>query len=125
MVRDDTIIYRIMKRMRKFILGCLVCLGILPVSASVNGVMNEPDSVYLFSYCTTFDEGKSGLKFAWSQGDDQWFSVGNDWAYVKSDFGPWGSFKNIFPFSTTEDSIISSLLAVKCGYFFAKSPPAV
>ena len=96
MARSDTIIYRIMKRMRKFILGCLACLGILPVSASVNGVMNEPDSVYLFSYCTTFDEGKSGLKFAWSQGDDQWFSVGNDWAYVKSDFGPWGSFKNMY-----------------------------
>ena len=82
--------------MKKFILGCLACFGFISASASVNGVMNEPDSVYLFSYCTTFDEGKSGLKFAWSQGDDQWFSVGNDWAYVKSDFGPWGSFKNMY-----------------------------
>lgn len=74
----------------------MLCLMALVASAKVNKVMNEPDKVYLFSYCTTFDEGKSGLKFAWSQEGNQWFSVGNDWSFVKSDFGPWGSFKNMY-----------------------------
>lgn len=74
----------------------MLCLMALVASAKINKVMNEPDKVYLFSYCTTFDEGKSGLKFAWSQEGNQWFSVGNDWSFVKSDFGPWGSFKNMY-----------------------------
>lgn len=75
---------------------CLVCLMGIPASAKVNGVMNEPENVYLFSYCTMQDEGRSGLKFAWSPDGGQWFHIGGGWAFVKSDFGPWGSFKTMF-----------------------------
>ena len=38
------------------------CLTSFPVSAHVQEVMNEPDSVYLFSYATVNDAGRSGLK---------------------------------------------------------------
>ena len=85
-----------MKNIKNLIVLCLVCLMGLSASAKVNGVMNEPDDVYLFSYCTIQDEGKSGLKFAWSPDGEQWFSIGSGWAFVKSDFGPWGSFKAMF-----------------------------
>ena len=82
--------------MKRIVNLCLACLMTLVASAKVNGGMNEPDSVYLLSYCTTFDEGKSGLKFAWSGDGTQWLSIGEGWSYVKSDFGPWGSFKNMY-----------------------------
>ena len=82
-----------MKRIKKLIVCCLACLMAL---SAVAKVMNEPDSVYLFSYCTTQDDGKSGLKFAWSADGEQWFHIGGGWAFVKSDFGPWGSFKAMF-----------------------------
>ena len=42
------------------------CLTSFPVSAHVQEVMNEPASVYLFSYATVNDAGRSGLKLAWS-----------------------------------------------------------
>lgn len=40
------------------------CLTSFPVSAHVQEVMNEPDSVYLFSYATVNDAGRSGLKLS-------------------------------------------------------------
>ncbi|WP_291530324.1 alpha-L-arabinofuranosidase C-terminal domain-containing protein [Bacteroides sp. UBA939] len=63
----------------------------LPVQAKVD---NEPDRVYLFSYSN--HDGKSGLKFAWSPDGEKWFSVADGFAYVNSDFGPWGRAKTMF-----------------------------
>ena len=60
-----------------------------PVSAHVQEVMNEPDSVYLFSYATVNDAGRSGLKLAWSTDATRWFSIGNGYGYVKCDYGAW------------------------------------
>ena len=85
-----------MNLFKKVIVCSLMCLVGISAFAKINGGMNEPDKVYLFSYCTEFDEGKSGLKFAWSPDGNQWFSIGGGWAFVKSDFGPWGSFKAMF-----------------------------
>lgn len=45
------------------------------VCAAVEKVYNEPDSVYIFSYAHPEDEGRSGLKFAWSPDGDKWLSV--------------------------------------------------
>jgi alpha-L-arabinofuranosidase len=50
---------------------------------------NEPDSVFLFSY------GTNGLRFAWSLDKEKWTAVGNGYAYVKSDYGRWGSEKRM------------------------------
>ncbi len=56
---------------------------------------NEPDSVYLISYATAKDHGKSGLHFAWSADRKQWTPVGNEFGYVKCDYGEWGSQKQM------------------------------
>lgn len=72
------------------------CLTSFPVSAHVQEVMNEPDSVYLFSYATVNDAGRSGLKLAWSTNEARWFSIGNGYGYVKCDYGAWGAEKRMF-----------------------------
>ena len=72
------------------------CLTSFPVSAHVQEVMNEPDSVYLFSYATVNDAGRSGLKLAWSTNATRWFSIGNGYGYVKCDYGAWGAEKRMF-----------------------------
>lgn len=83
-----------MKNM-KYIAALGACLFTLPAAAHLNEIMNEPDSVYLFSYATTPDEGRSGLKFAWSPDKTQWFSLGNGYGYVKCDYGAWGAEKRM------------------------------
>lgn len=72
------------------------CLTSFPVSAHVQEVMNEPDSVYLFSYATVNDAGRSGLKLAWSTDATRWFSIGNGYGYVRCDYGTWGAEKRMF-----------------------------
>ena len=56
---------------------------------------NEPDSVYLFSYATGKDQGRSGLHFAYSTDARNWTLVGNEFGYVKCDYGQWGSQKQM------------------------------
>lgn len=81
-----------------------VCLTSLPVSAHVQEVMNEPDSVYLFSYATVKDAGRSGLKLAWSPDADRWFSIGNGYGYVRCDYGTWGAEKRMLNPHLTRDA---------------------
>lgn len=73
---------------------CLFTIFSLSVQAGHPRTMNEPDSVYLFSY--SHADGRSGLKFAWSTDGEQWFSIGAGHTYVSSDFGPWGRMKTMF-----------------------------
>ena len=65
------------------------------LSAAIHKVYNEPDSVYMFSYAMANDEGRSGLKFAWSPDGDKWLSVADGFAYIKCDYGRWGSQKRM------------------------------
>ena len=71
------------------------CLCASSAAAHVEDVMNEPDSVYLFSYATVSDDGRSGLKFAWSPDGNKWFGIGNGYGYVKCDYGAWGAEKRM------------------------------
>jgi alpha-L-arabinofuranosidase len=71
----------------------LILLLTLAINRSV--FANEPDSVYLFSYATVKDKGHSGLHFAWSVDGKNWSLVGNEYGYVKCDYGPWGQQKQI------------------------------
>lgn len=73
---------------------CLLLSFLLPMQAKVNTALNEPDRVLLFSY--SHADGRSGLKFAWSPDGEKWFSVADGFAYVNSDFGPWGRAKTMF-----------------------------
>ncbi len=50
----------------------------------------KPDSVYLFAYSTLKNNGKNGLHFAWSTDQKNWFSIGPEFSFLKSDFGSWG-----------------------------------
>ncbi|MET0466577.1 MAG: alpha-L-arabinofuranosidase C-terminal domain-containing protein [Chitinophagaceae bacterium] len=54
-----------------------------------------PDSVYLFAYSSLKNGGRNGLHFAWSRDGHDWNSIGNEFAYVRSDYGRWGSQKRM------------------------------
>lgn len=50
----------------------------------------NPDKVYLFAYSTLKNNGKNGLHFAWSTEQQNWFAIGPEFSFLKSDFGSWG-----------------------------------
>lgn len=71
-------------------LQCVLC-GMAMV---LPGAVSAAD-VEMFSY--SLPEGNSGLRIAWrADKDSPWQSVGNGYDFVKSDFGPWGSYKKMF-----------------------------
>ena len=82
-------------RIRKSLITLLACLCLLPARARTTETTNEPDSVYLLAYATRQDKGRSGLKFAWSADGTHWMHVGNGYAYLKCDYGAWGSEKRM------------------------------
>lgn len=73
---------------------CWLFARVLPAQAGVNDVMNEPDSVSLFSYAD--EDGTGGLKFAYSTDGTKWFPVADGYKYLGCDFGPWGTQKKMF-----------------------------
>ena len=56
---------------------------------------NKPESAYLFAY-TPDSEGRGGLSFAWSFDQEEWHPIGPEFAFVRSDYGRWGSQKRMF-----------------------------
>lgn len=79
----------------------LLLLSLLFVSfqqvllAANSETTSVPDSVYLFSYATQDDDGRSGLRFAWSADHEQWFEVGQSTGFLRCDYGRWGSQKKM------------------------------
>ncbi len=55
----------------------------------------KPDHVYLFSYTTNKDNNHTGLHFAWSRDSINWTPIGNDYSFLRSDYGRWGSEKRM------------------------------
>ena len=43
--------------------------------AAIKEMTSTPDSVYLFSFATSGDDGRSGLRFAWSMDKENWTAV--------------------------------------------------
>ncbi|MCU7550076.1 carbohydrate binding domain-containing protein [Chitinophagaceae bacterium LB-8] len=87
-----------MKRTSIFIF-LLAMVQVQTVFAANNKSNNEPDSVYLFSYATVKNNNHNGLHFAWSRDREHWFSIGNEFSFLRSDYGRWGSEKRmITPF---------------------------
>lgn len=72
----------------------LLCLSlatrIQPAAAAA-----DPDSVYLFSYATSRNNHHNGLQYAWSRDQQDWRPIGNDFGYLKSDYGRWGAEKRM------------------------------
>ncbi len=56
---------------------------------------SKPDSVYILSYASTSNGGRNGMHFAWSRDGADWSKVENNFSYVKSDYGSWGSQKRM------------------------------
>ena len=73
----------------------LLSIGLLITTGFV-ALANEPDSVYLFSYATGKNNNHNGLHFAWSSDRRNWQLIGNEFSYLKSDYGRWGSEKRMF-----------------------------
>ena len=72
-------------------------MALMIIQTAVAGIkkINEPDSVYLFSYGTSKNNHKNGLHFAWSRDKEKWYSIGNEFGYLKSDYGTWGAEKRM------------------------------
>jgi len=52
--------------------------------------VEKPEKVYLFAYSTLKNNGKNGLHFAWSSDQKNWFAIGPEHPFLKSDYGSWG-----------------------------------
>ncbi len=86
--------------MKKTLLcGALALVGSLPLAAQ--GYNSRPDSAYLISYAT--QNPKDGIKLAYSVDNSYWIPIGDNYSFVKSDFGTWGPEKNMFTPSMIED----------------------
>ncbi len=81
----------LLNKLQLFLLLSFLLLTQEVVIASV-----APDSVYLFSYTTTKNSNKNGLHFAWSSDRSTWFAIGNEYGFLKSDYGRWGSEKRMY-----------------------------
>ncbi|HEV7329479.1 MAG TPA: alpha-L-arabinofuranosidase C-terminal domain-containing protein [Flavisolibacter sp.] len=71
-----------------------LCILVLLISNAVV-LADEPDSVYLFSYATEKNNHHNGLHFAWSRDQKAWYSIGNEFSYLRSDYGRWGAEKRM------------------------------
>lgn len=63
--------------------------------AAMHETTATPDSVSLFAYATRGDDGRSGLRFAWSMDGKHWFEIGQNYGYLRCDYGRWGSQKKM------------------------------
>ena len=63
--------------------------------AAMHETTATPDSVSLFAYATRGDDGRSGLRFAWSMDGKHWFEIGQGYGYLRCDYGRWGSQKKM------------------------------
>ena len=51
--------------------------------------------IALISYATAKNNHHNGLHFAWSRDKLSWYSIGNEFSYLKSDYGRWGYEKRM------------------------------
>lgn len=68
---------------------------VLPTFANNNIKLAHPGSVYLFAYTPENLSGRTGLQFAWSVDRKNWYSVGQNYNFLLSDYGRWGSQKKM------------------------------
>lgn len=80
-----------------YTLLCMIGFMLLQhTTTAKNSGVNEPDSVYLFSYTTDKNDHKNGLHFAWSINGADWMAIGPEYSYLKSDYGRWGAEKRMY-----------------------------
>ena len=76
--------------MKKFLLRHRILIVLFAVFISfafgIKSKEDKPDKVYLFAYSTLKNNGKNGLHFAWSTDQKNWFGVGPEHSFLKSDY---------------------------------------
>lgn len=78
------------------LLFSVLLLSLQPAAfAAMHETTATPDSVSLFAYTTRGDDGRSGLRFAWSMDGKHWFEIGQNYGYLRCDYGRWGSQKKM------------------------------
>lgn len=63
-------------------------MGLLLWSSQMYIGAAQPDSVYIMPYATAHDQGRSGLRFLWSQDGTDWHDLAGGAALVRCDFNP-------------------------------------
>lgn len=71
------------------------CLLFIFFTSAITVSAQGPGTAYLFSYSTAKNNNHNGLHFAWSRDSVHWHSIGNEYSFVKSDYGPWGAEKRM------------------------------
>lgn len=79
----------------KYLIAIASCTVLL-ISNAYPAKPISMDSVMLFSYATINDEGRSGLKYAWSNEGSEWTEICEDSGFLKCDYGQWGAEKRMF-----------------------------
>ncbi|AXY72738.1 alpha-L-arabinofuranosidase [Paraflavitalea soli] len=73
----------------------LLCLSNLTTRAQGPQAGASADAVYLFSYSTAKNNNHNGLHFAWSRDRVNWQLIGNEFGFLRSDYGRWGAEKKM------------------------------
>lgn len=82
--------------MKSSLLLIVLSLCATTVSADVTPFpASQADSLWLHAYTTPRDNYHTGLHFEWSLDSINWFTIGREHAFVKSDYGNWGSQKRM------------------------------
>ena len=78
---------------------CAIVLILLTINQSLVAktgmIFSEPDSAYIFAYSPAKSNGRSGLQFAWSVDEKNWYAIGADHSFIRSDYSRWGSEKRM------------------------------
>lgn len=73
-----------------------VVLALCFVIAVVSAFAHRPDSVFVKGYATSKNGNKNGLHIAYSFDGKTWTSIGNEFSFLRSDYGRWGSSKKMY-----------------------------
>lgn len=70
-------------------------LMVLPIFANNKNKVVHPGAVYLFAYTPENVKDRTGLQLAWSVDRKNWHTIGQNHAFIYSDYGKWGSEKKM------------------------------
>ncbi|MGC4102607.1 alpha-L-arabinofuranosidase C-terminal domain-containing protein [Ferruginibacter sp.] len=81
----------------------------------ITAYAGNPDSVFVKGYATGKNDNKNGLHIAYSFDGNNWTSIGNEFSFLRSDYGRWGSSKKMF------DPVLIKLNDKWACYFFTEA----
>ncbi|MFY7839688.1 MAG: carbohydrate binding domain-containing protein, partial [Lacibacter sp.] len=73
-----------------------VLLSLFLIMSFVCAFAHHPDSVFVKGYTTGKNDNKNGLHIAYSFDGKNWISIGNEFSFLRSDYGRWGSSKKMY-----------------------------